>query len=52
MVTSQTKFQRSISKDLTIGLILVILVVSLFGLMVAYYTSKQKAEAELQAKAE
>jgi PAS domain S-box-containing protein len=44
--------QRSISKDLTIGLILVIVVVSSIALLVAYYTSKQKAEAELQAKAE
>jgi PAS domain S-box-containing protein len=52
MVISQSKSQRSISKDLTIGLILVILAVSSLALIVAYYTSKQKAEAELQAKAE
>ena len=44
--------QRSISKDLTIGLILVVLLVSSFALLVAYYTSKREAEAELRAKAE
>lgn len=43
--------RRSISKDLTIGLIFVVLVVSSFTLLVAFYTSKKKAEAELQAKA-
>jgi PAS domain S-box-containing protein len=51
MITRPTS-QRSISRDLTIGLILVIIIVSSFALLVAYYTSKQKAEAELQAKAE
>jgi two-component system cell cycle sensor histidine kinase/response regulator CckA len=52
MMITRPKAQRSISKDLTIGLILVIVVVSSIALLVAYYTSKQKAEAELQAKAE
>jgi len=52
MTSPRATFPRSISKDLTIGLILVVLVVSSFALLVAYYTSKQKAEAELQAKAE
>ena len=46
MVISQAPSQRSISKDLTIGLILVVLVVSSFAMLVAYYASKQKAEAE------
>jgi len=45
-------FPRSISKDLTIGLILVVLVVSSFALLVVYYTSKKEAETELHAKAE
>lgn len=52
MVISCPKSQRSISKDLTIGLILVIITVSSFALLVAYYASMQKAEAELQAKAD
>jgi PAS domain S-box-containing protein len=52
MMKTRPTAQRSISKDLTIGLILVIIIVSSFALLVAYYTSKQKAEAELQAKAE
>jgi hypothetical protein len=51
MTITHSTSQRSISKDLTIGLILVIIIVSSFALLVAYYTSKQKAEAELQAKA-
>jgi two-component system, cell cycle sensor histidine kinase and response regulator CckA len=51
MMKTHPSSQRSISKDLTIGLILVIIIVSSFALLVAYYTSKQKAEAELQAKA-
>jgi PAS domain S-box-containing protein len=50
MITRPTS-QRSISRDLTIGLILVVIAVSSFALLVAYYTSKQKAEAELHAKA-
>lgn len=52
MVIPQKKSPRSISKELTIGLILVVLVVSSLALVLAYYTSKKKAEAELQAKAE
>ncbi len=52
MVILRPKSQRSISKDLTIGLILVIIIVSSFALLVAYYASMQKAEAELQAKAD
>jgi PAS domain S-box-containing protein len=52
MMIMRPTSQRSISRDLTIGLILVIIIVSSFALLVAYYTSKQKAEAELQAKAE
>lgn len=52
MVIRRTEFRRSISKDLTIGLILVILIVSSFALVLAYYTSKKKVEAELHAKAE
>jgi len=52
MNAPRAKFPRSISRDLTIGLILVVLVVSSIALLVAYYTSKQKAETELQAKAE
>jgi PAS domain S-box-containing protein len=52
MLKPRPSSPRSISKDLTIGLILVVLLVSSFALLVAYYASKQKAEAELQAKAE
>lgn len=52
MVIRRTESRRSISKDLTIGLILVILIVSSFALVLAYYTSKKKAEAELHVKAE
>ena len=52
MVIPHPASPRSISKDLTIGLILVVLLVSSFALLVAYYASKQKAEAELRTKAE
>ncbi len=52
MRTPRQPPRRSISKDLTTGLILVVLVVSSFALLVAFYTSKKKAEAELTAKAE
>ena len=52
MMNTHPTSQRSISKDLTIGLILVMIIVSSFALLVAYYASKQKAEAELEAKAE
>jgi PAS domain S-box-containing protein len=44
--------RRSISKDLTIGLILVVMLVSTIGLMTAYLISSSKAEAELKAKAD
>ncbi len=43
---------RSISKDLTLGLILVVLIVSSIALLTAYYVSQKKAAAELQAKAD
>lgn len=52
MVTPRARSPRSISKDLTIGLILVVLIGSSFALLLAYYTSRKKAEAELEAKAE
>ena len=48
---SQTP-QRSISKDLTIGLILVVLVVSSLAMLMAHYAARKKAEAELQVKAD
>jgi two-component system cell cycle sensor histidine kinase/response regulator CckA len=44
--------KRSISKDLTVGLILVVLVVSSISLLTAYVISKQKAEAQLNLKAD
>ena len=44
--------QRSISKDLTIGLILVVMIVSSIALLLAYNNSRKKAEAELQTKAD
>ncbi|MCP4689450.1 MAG: hypothetical protein GY859_15455, partial [Desulfobacterales bacterium] len=43
---------RSISKDLTLGLILVVLIVSSIALLTAYYVSQKRAAAELQAKAD
>ncbi len=52
MRTSRQKHRRSISKDMTIGLILVVLAVSSFTLLIAFYASKKKADAELRAKAE
>ncbi len=52
MRTPRQTPRRSISKDLTIGLILVVLVVSSITLLVAFYVSKKKVEAELEAKAE
>ena len=52
MAIARPRSQRSISRDLTTGLILVVIIVSSFALLVAYYASKQKAEAELKAKAE
>jgi PAS domain S-box-containing protein len=45
-------FKRSISRDLTIGLILVVMVVSTIALLTAYVISSKKAEAELNAKAD
>ena len=44
--------KRSISRDLTIGLILVVMIVSSIALMTAYVISSKKAEAELNAKAD
>lgn len=52
MVMNFKGSQRSISKDLTIGLILVVLVVSSIAMLTAYYASKKKAESELEAKAD
>jgi PAS domain S-box-containing protein len=43
---------RSISKDLTLGLILVVLIVSSIALLTAFYVSQKKAAAELKAKAD
>ena len=43
---------RSISKDLTLGLILIVLIVSSIALLTAYYVSQKKATTELQAKAD
>jgi PAS domain S-box-containing protein len=43
---------RSISKDLTIGLILAVMIVSTIALITAYVISLKKAEAELNAKAD
>lgn len=43
---------RSISKDLTIGLILVVLIVSLFAMLIAHYSFKKKADTELRTKAD
>jgi two-component system, cell cycle sensor histidine kinase and response regulator CckA len=44
--------KRSISKDMTIGLILVVMIVSTIALITAYVISSRKAEAELNAKAD
>ena len=44
--------QRSISRDLTVGLILVVFFVSTIALLTAFWVSKKKAEAELSAKAD
>ncbi|NNG01573.1 MAG: PAS domain S-box protein [Desulfobacteraceae bacterium] len=44
--------RRSISKDLTIGLILVVMAVSSLALITAYVIASKKAETELQAKAD
>jgi PAS domain S-box-containing protein len=43
---------RSISKDLTLGLILIVLIASSIALLTAYYVSQKKATTELQAKAD
>ena len=43
---------RSISKDLTLGLILIVLIVSSIALLTAYYVSQKKGTTELQAKAD
>jgi PAS domain S-box-containing protein len=52
MTKSRFMASRSISKDLTVGLILVVLLVSSVALLAAYYTAKQKAAMELRAKIE
>jgi two-component system, cell cycle sensor histidine kinase and response regulator CckA len=44
--------KRSISRDLTIGLILVVMIVSTIALITAYVISSKKAAAELNAKAD
>ena len=43
---------RSLSKDLTLGLILIAVLVSSIAFVTAYYTAKHKAQSELQAKAD
>ena len=44
--------QRTIAKDLTIGLVLVVLLVSTIALLIAYGISAHKAKADLEIKAD